>query len=110
MSLKKKIALSFILSAAIIAVLAAFEYVNVIRIKEEIRFLEMTDTVRTKSLQLRRHEKNFFLYSPSRSTEESDAIHRYLDELDQSLAGAVPGARRESLQALRDLVGAYRRD
>jgi signal transduction histidine kinase len=109
MSLKKKIALSFIISAAIIAVLAAFEYFNVVRIKNEIRFLELTYTVRTKSLQLRRHEKNYFLYSPSRSNEESDAIHRYLDELDQNLSGAVPGARQDSLQALRELVRGYRR-
>ena len=58
MSLKKKIALSFILSAAIIAVLATFEYVNVVRIKSEIRFLELTDTVRTKSLQVSRHEQH----------------------------------------------------
>ena len=54
----KKIALSFILSAAIIAILAAFEYINVVKIKTEIRFLELTDTVRTKSLQVRRHEQH----------------------------------------------------
>ena len=108
MSLKKKIALSFILSAAIIAVLATFEYVNVVRIKSEIRFLELTDTVRTKSLQLRRHEKNFFLYSPSKSREESANIHRYLDELDVNLAGMVPSERRGSQQSLQALVSRYR--
>jgi two-component system, NtrC family, sensor kinase len=108
MSLKKKIALSFIISAAIIAILAAFEYVNVVKIKSEIRFLELTDTVRTKSLQLRRHEKNFFLYSPSKSREESANIHRYLDELETSLAGPVPGARMDALRALRALVAQYR--
>jgi two-component system, NtrC family, sensor kinase len=108
MSLKKKIALSFILSAAIIAVLATFEYVNVVRIKAEIRFLELTDTVRTKSLQLRRHEKNFFLYSPSQSREESASIHRYLDELDVNLAGMVPSERRGSQRSLQALVSRYR--
>jgi signal transduction histidine kinase len=108
MSLKKKIALSFILSAAIIAVLAAFEYVNVVRIKNEIRFLELTDTVRTKSLQLRRHEKNFFLYSPSQSRDESASIHRYLDELDVNLAGTVPAERRGSQRSLQALVSRYR--
>ena len=39
MSLKKKIALSFFISAAIIAVLAVFEYLNFNVIKNEIRFL-----------------------------------------------------------------------
>lgn len=108
MSLKKKIILSFIISAAIIAVLAAFEYVNVVRIKNEIRFLELTDTVRTKSLQLRRHEKNYFLYSPAKAREESASIHRYLDELEVSLAGRVPAERMGSLGALHELVGRYR--
>jgi len=89
MSLKKKIALSFIISAAIIAILAAFEYVNVVKIKTEIRFLELTDTVRTKSLQLRRHEKNFFLYSPAKSGEESASIHRYLEELEAKLVRII---------------------
>jgi signal transduction histidine kinase len=108
MSLKKKIALSFIISAAIIAILAAFEYVNVVNIKNEIRFLELTDTVRTKSLQLRRHEKNYFLYGPAKSQEEAGSIHRYLDELEANLAGPVPGARMDALRALRDLAAQYR--
>src|SRR5574342_270957 len=109
MSLKKKIALSFIISAAIIAILAAFEYANVVQIGKEIRFLELTDTVRSKSLQLRRHEKNFFLYSPSKSAEESSAIHRYLDELDTILAGPIPNAKTDALRSLQERVREYRR-
>jgi hypothetical protein len=58
MSLKKKIALSFIINAAIIAILAMFEHINMVRIKSEIRFLELTDAVRTKSLQVSRHEQH----------------------------------------------------
>jgi len=108
MSLKKKIALSFIISAAIIAILAAFEYVNVVKIKNEIRFLELTDTVRTKTLQVRRHEKNFFLYSPAKSREESLSLHRYLDDLEASLAGPVTGARVDALRSLRSLAAQYR--
>ena len=108
MSLKKKIALSFIISAGIIAILAAFEYVNVVKIKNEIRFLELTDTVRTKTLQVRRHEKNFFLYSPAKSREESEALHRYLDELEASLADPVPVARMDALRTIRSLAAQYR--
>jgi two-component system NtrC family sensor kinase len=109
MSLKKKIAVSFFISAAVIAVLAAFEYLNFSIIKQEIRFLELTDTVRSKSLQLRRHEKNFFLYSPAKSREESEAIHRYLDELDALLAGAGPMVKATDLRTLQGLVSEYRR-
>jgi signal transduction histidine kinase len=86
MSLKKKIALSFLISAAIIAILAAFEYLSFVEIRKEIRYLEITDTISRKSLQLRRHEKNFFLYSPLKADEESRAVHAYLGELKDILA------------------------
>src|SRR5512144_3179533 len=86
MSLKKKIALSFMISAAIIALLAAFEYLSFMEIKKEIRYLEVTDTISRKSLQLRRHEKNYFLYSPQKAAEESANVHAYLGELKELLA------------------------
>jgi signal transduction histidine kinase len=82
MSLKKKIALSFFISAFIIALLAAFEYINFIEIKKEIRNLEITDTVRSKSLQLRRHEKNFFLHG---DLKELDSAYNYVKELKEIL-------------------------
>jgi len=52
-----------------------------VEIKKEIRYLEITDTISRKSLQLRRHEKNYFLYSPEKMEEESKAVHSYLGEL-----------------------------
>jgi hypothetical protein len=82
MSLKKKIALSFFISAFIIALLAAFEYVNFIEIRKEIRNLEVTDTVRSKSLQLRRHEKNFFLNG---DLKELTNAYSYVKELKEIL-------------------------
>jgi len=85
MSLKKKIALSFLISSAIIAILAAFEYLSFVQIRKEIRYLEVTDTISRKSLQLRRHEKNYFLYSPLKASEESLAVHAYLGELKDML-------------------------
>jgi signal transduction histidine kinase len=78
MSLKKKIALSFFISAFIIAILAAFEYLNFIEIRKEIRNLEITDTIRSKSLQLRRHEKNFFLNG---DLHELEISYNYVKEL-----------------------------
>ena len=52
MSLKKKIALSFFISAFIIALLAAFEYFNFIEIKKEIRNLEIADTIRSNAARI----------------------------------------------------------
>ncbi len=106
MSLKKKIALSFFISAFIIAILAAFEYVNFIEIKKEIRYLEITDTLSRKSLQLRRHEKNYFLYSPQKADEESAAVHAYIYELKGMLAQNPRIDRVEQL-SLRERINEY---
>jgi len=86
MSLKKKIALSFFISAFIIAILAVFEYVSFIELRKEIRYLEITDTVSRKSVQLRRHEKNYFLYGPKRGNVEAAVIYDYLAQLKNILA------------------------
>lgn len=108
MSLKKKIALSFFISAFIIALLAAFEYVNFVELKKEVRYLETTDTINRKSLQLRRHEKNYFLYSPQKADEESAAVHAYLDDLRDLLA-KNPDIDKTDKLALRSSIAEYER-
>lgn len=107
MSIKKKIALSFLISAGIIAVLVTFQYINYLELKKEIRYLEITDTMRSKSLQLRRHEKNFFLFSPAKAAEESLEVRRYLDELDAIVKDSLTGERDETA-ALSVLISEYR--
>ncbi len=106
MSLKKKIALGFFISAFIIAILAAFMYVNFIEIRKEIRYLEITDTFSRKSLQLRRHEKNYFLYSPRKADEESQAVHAYLAELKVILE-QHPDMEQVDTEALRSYIAEY---
>lgn len=91
MHLRKKITFSFFISAFIIAILAVFEYINVIQVKNEIHLLEVTDTIRSKSLQLRRHEKNFFLY-PEKAADESDAIYDYLSQIEAKAGSQRTGA------------------
>lgn len=107
MSLKKKIVLSFLLSACIIALLSALLYLNFIEIRKEMVFLELTATIRSKSLQLRRHEKNYFLYAPSEATEETKAIHQYLAELDEILDSSQIRAMNRTA-SLHKLVKEYR--
>lgn len=82
MSLKKKIILSFLISAVIIAVLAVLEYVNYIKIRKEIRYLEITDTIRSQSLELRRHEKNFLLRA---DTSQLSIVYEYIKRLKEIL-------------------------
>lgn len=107
MSLKKKIVLSFLVSSFIIALLAAFLYVNFIEIKKETSFLELTDTIRSKSLQLRRHEKNYFLYAPEKAADESMSIYQYLSELDTILKNVHPSNVSRTM-TLKPLLEEYR--
>ena len=107
MSLKKKIILGFLVSAFIITLLSAFLYLNFVEIKKETAFLEMTDTIRSKSLQLRRHEKNYFLYAPVKADEESKAIYSYLKELDGILNNMAPSSMVRTA-SLKTLVREYR--
>jgi len=82
MSLQKKIILSFLISSMLIAILAIFAYVNFIEIRKEILNLELSDTLRSKTLQLRRHEKNFLLY---RDVREIESVHSYIKEIKDIL-------------------------
>jgi two-component system, NtrC family, sensor kinase len=106
MSLKKKIALGFFISAFIIAILAVFMYVNFIEIRKEIRYLEVTDTFTRKSLQLRRHEKNYFLYSPQKADEESQTVHAYIKEL-KGILEQHPNMEKVDTEALRSYIAEY---
>ena len=105
MSLRKKIIFGFLLSAAIISALSVFEYVNFIQVRSEMNFLEVADTVRSKSLQLRRHEKNFFLF-PDKAAEESSAARDYLSQL-QDVTASINSQDPEKVNALRNLLSQY---
>ncbi|MBF0558123.1 MAG: GHKL domain-containing protein [Nitrospirae bacterium] len=110
MSLQKKIALSFFISSFIIALLTAIEYINFIDIRKEIRNLEIADTMRSQSLQLRRHEKNFFLY-PSKAAEDAGAVYRDVDEMNAILGNYISAGRAGGLLhllQLRDSLREYR--
>lgn len=107
-SLKKKTALSFLVSAGIILALSAFLTLNFSEMKRQTAFLEATDTLRSRALQLRRHEKNFFLYGPVEAGEESRAILTDLEEL-QGSARALPAGATTRGPALEELAAEYRR-
>jgi hypothetical protein len=106
MSMRTKIVLSFIISASIITILVGFEYFNFVQIRNEMRFLEMTDSVRTKSLQLRRHEKNYFLY-PEKAKEELTSIEDYLSQLE-GLTEDIRSRDADKAAILEGLVSNYR--
>ncbi|MHB8159079.1 MAG: sensor histidine kinase [Thermoleophilia bacterium] len=105
MSLRKKIIFGFSISAFIITILAGFEYFNFIQVRNEMRFLEVTATLRNQSLQLRRHEKNFFLF-PEKATGEAGATRDYLTQLNDTIS-AMQSDDPGKTSSLRNLVSQY---
>lgn len=105
MSLERKILLSFMISAGLIAVFAATAALNFVEIRRGITHLELADTLRSKALQLRRHEKNYFLYGEA---AERDQVRAYLDELDAILETQTRAFGIE-MGSLAAELAAYRR-
>jgi len=106
MSLERKIMLSFVISATIIAVFTVSSYMNFLEVRKEIRYLELADTVRSKSLQLRRHEKNFFLYGDSKEINE---VHRYISDLKTIIGQGRKAYNTEKLLGLENKIDEYSR-
>lgn len=104
MSLKKKIILGFLTSSIIIAVLVIFSFISFFEIRKEIRYLEMSDNLRSKSLQLRRHEKNFFLYG---ELKEVANVHIYLNDLKVLLKQGLVLYNNEELMILEKKIVEY---
>jgi signal transduction histidine kinase len=105
MSLERKIILSFLISLTLIAVLAGASAVNFLEIRKGIAHLELSDTLRSKTLQLRRHEKNYFLYGEAK---ERDQVHAFLDDLTGTLRAPGPLTGSPELAALAGLLDGYR--
>ncbi len=97
MSIKKKIILSFFISFSIIATLAIAAYLDFRETRNEFKYLELAESIRGKTLQLRRHEKNFLLYGDKK---EVDFIHRYIREIETLIKDAKPYTRSDNLDRL----------
>ena len=104
MSLKKKIILGFLISAVIMAVLVGSALVTFIEMKKEIGYLELADSLRSKTLQLRRHEKNFFLYGDE---TELEGVHVYVRDIRTILKEAIPKNRTPNLLSLAQMTESY---
>jgi len=105
MPLERKILLSFFIASAIIGGFVIATYLGFIESRREIRYLELSDTIRSKSLLLRRHEKNFFLYGDDK---ERRYVHVYLKELKTILEKSTSFDEHKKLQFLDKKIDEYR--
>jgi signal transduction histidine kinase len=110
MHLRKKILMSFYATSLFIIALAVYEYFNFIDIKNEITYLEMSDSLRNRCLQLRRHEKNYFLYGDSSAQYEESMIRDYLGRIKDILDNNAVHDKTGKLAALASLTGRYEKD
>ncbi|GBE33761.1 sensor protein ZraS [bacterium BMS3Bbin06] len=104
MSIKKKIILSFFISFSIIATLAIAAYLDFHETRNEFKYLELAESIRGKTLQLRRHEKNFFLYGDSK---EIEFIHKYIEEIKALIKKAKHYARDDNLVKLNGKLSEF---
>ena len=104
MSLQKKIILSFLISSALIAVFAIAGSVSFVEIRKEIRYLELSDSLRSKTLQLRRHEKNFLIYHEKK---ELDSVYDYIGQIRAIIRDNRNTRNADKLQALNSKVEEY---
>ncbi len=83
MTLRRKLLVTFSAGAALATALVFFSLAQIGKIDREIYTLELSDTVRNTALELRRHEKNFFLY---RRQSDLSAVEATLAELEAALS------------------------
>ncbi|GAB5046177.1 ATP-binding protein [Thermodesulfovibrio sp. TK110] len=107
-SIKKKILIGLGISASIVVILSIFEFLNFSRIIHEIQQLELSDVIKSKSLQIRRHEKNFFLSDYKEADKEIEILKNYLDELDDIVNKNIPFDNSGYLHNLKNLINHYK--
>ncbi|MEW6429547.1 MAG: ATP-binding protein [Thermodesulfobacteriota bacterium] len=94
LSIRKKIVYAFFSVFILIATTALMTYGIVLRVERKVAVIELIDDFFNRALELRRFEKNYFLYEQNK--DYLDALS-YLSQLEETLKG------REN--ELRNLMG-----
>jgi signal transduction histidine kinase len=106
MSIKKKIILIFSASFAIVAIFGLSAIYDFFAARRDFAFLKISDSIRSKTLQIRRHEKNFFLYGDFTEVEK---IKRYFTEIDSLInRGKEINHNDRNLMSLASKIKEYR--
>jgi signal transduction histidine kinase len=83
-TIRKKIALSFLLCFFVIGAVTLASFVTLSRIERKLHFLEVADTYTNQIQQARRFEKNYLLYGTG-----LDSAREYAKEAQTTLGGAA---------------------
>ncbi len=78
LKISHKIIITILMAVSFVALVGWFAYRNLVQIKERLRFVEIADDLGNTILEIRRSEKNFFLYHDRQSLLE---VNDYLQDI-----------------------------
>ena len=111
MRISTKIVVTMLMFVILMGAIGLLAYNNMSQISAKLRFLEAGDQLTNAILELRRSEKNYFLYHDPNSLREA---HVYLNEADVALSrlSDQQGAQLspEGLEAVHRRLAEYRQD
>ncbi|QWR76647.1 ATP-binding protein [Candidatus Magnetomonas plexicatena] len=99
--------LSFSVAAFFVVAMCGLIFANFFSMKKEIAFLEVANTIRSKCFDLRRHEKNYFLYEAVATKKESELLFKIFNELKDIITTTPEFSKSEKLHDLNNLLDVY---
>jgi len=112
LNIRQKVVISLAFVALIMSLIAGFSYYLLTEMERKVEFIQRSDDLRNAILEIRRFEKNFFLYdSPSTLEKIEDYIEQSLKLIDrisfktEGLRGSsYLGRIKNGLMEYRELV------
>ncbi|MFZ5776235.1 MAG: sensor histidine kinase [Thermodesulfobacteriota bacterium] len=111
LSIRKKITHGFGLLLLLVTCTALMTYGIVLQVERKVGMVAVIDDFLNTTLELRRYEKNYFLYGQEKDFD--DAIHYWeqlKEQLENNAAELVPLISSSRLQGIREVLVAYRDD
>jgi len=108
-SIRQKITFGYYIGVMVIIGLSLFTLIELWYIEKKVRFGEVVTEFFDTTLEMRRFEKNFFLYRQSEDYQENlRYIEKALEILDKNVSGYKNLAVSTQLDKLRDDLSKYR--
>jgi two-component system, NtrC family, sensor kinase len=108
-SIRQKITFGYYLGVMVIIVLSLFTLIELWYIDKKVRFGEVVTEFFDATLEMRRFEKNFFLYREIEDYQENIRyIEKAIEILDKNASGYKNLAVSTELERLRDDLNKYR--
>jgi two-component system NtrC family sensor kinase len=110
LKISHKIIITILMSISFVALVGFFAYRNLVQVRERLRFVEIADDLGNTILEIRRSEKNFFLYHDRQSLLEINDYLQDIGTMVEKMRGEIIRAvGAASFRGFRDGLTAYRR-